>query len=197
MLEHKEKRHCCSGWPSKLQKERKTERKRERLNWNWCCCHFFSSQNDEVPFLRVSAGLCYPGESPSPVQWPPHSNACLLHGGLLPHPCGRADHPHVHLLRQGEWLMKKIWKGKRERRGEEERREKVQTAPLGQLLSLLDEASNHCPLKEQWLNGFLVLKWKSGHHTSNPTNVFVMRKPLKWKTNHKNTVQDLNEEHSN
>lgn len=62
-------------------------------------------QDDKVLFLLVSAGLCYPGESPSAVQWPPHSDACLLHRRLLPHPCGRPHHPHVHLLGQGGWWM--------------------------------------------------------------------------------------------
>lgn len=77
-----------------------------------------------------SAGLRHPGESPSPVQWPPDSNACLLHGGLLSHPCGRAHHPHVHLLRQGEWPMSKT-EEKRESEREEGRRERdgVESSP--------------------------------------------------------------------
>lgn len=32
---------------------------------------------------------------------------------------------------------------------------------------------------------------------SDPSNAFVMRKPLKWKTDHTNKIQDLNEEHLN
>lgn len=73
-------------------------------------------KNDEVFCLCVSAGLRHPGESPAPVQRPPHSDACLLHCGLLPHPRGGAHHPHVHLLRQGEWWMRRMQRERENRK---------------------------------------------------------------------------------
>ena len=98
--------------------------KRRKLIWhfhvammNQYSIHFFLSFQLSVqevwlsfiPIL-VSAGVCHPGESSSPVQWPPHPHACVIHRRLLPHPCGGPHHAHVHLLRQGEKL-------KREREG--------------------------------------------------------------------------------